>query len=302
MEKEQQTPPKTPKEPGFLEKWHQIICFFTAIVICCGIYVFAICRQNRYMIERQNKIIKTFEAHSLTQSNTNTNIVPYIQNFSPKTVEDEKVYEEMKSLLDLEFNKIQNEFEALEIWAGVLTVIFLIFSFYSLFKTEQMEQQSKTALRLINDTQAKSDALLKNMEDEREKKIKSIEDSFKSWADKKEKVIRRVLDDKSKKYQKQLMNDYNAEFEKKVEEIRDHFNTMAQESISSSERVMGEEVQKFIEEWNTKMEQVVTDFEKRKEQLFSQTDFVTREDFDRLFEEEPEEGETIDNADSNNNV
>ena len=124
MDKEQQTPSNTLKELGFWEKRHQIFCFFTAIVICCGIYVFAICRQNRYMIERQDKIIKTFEAHSLAQSNTNTNIVPYIPNLSQKTVEDEKVYEEIKSLLDLEFNKIQNEFEALEIWAGVLTVIF----------------------------------------------------------------------------------------------------------------------------------------------------------------------------------
>lgn len=46
--------------------------------------------------------------------------------------------DEIRSLLQLEFNKIQNEYEALEIWAGILTVVFLIFSFYSLFKTEQI--------------------------------------------------------------------------------------------------------------------------------------------------------------------
>lgn len=61
--------------------------------------------------------------------------------------------------MELEYNRIQNEFEAIEIWTGVLTVIFLIFSFYSLFKTEQLENQSRDELaklkKLFEDGQLK---------------------------------------------------------------------------------------------------------------------------------------------------
>lgn len=285
------------QEPGFWAKHHQIICFYSAIVICCGIYVFAVCLQNHYLVERQNKIIQTFEAH-IHEKSPLVN-VPYNQTFNQCQVEQGKVFEEIKSMLDLEFNKVQNEFEALEIWAGILTVIFLIFSFYSLFKTEQMEQQSKAALRLINETQTKGDELIKTIEKDKVEKIKSIDDLFKNWSDKKGKAIKILLDNKSKKYQIQLTQDYKVNFDSKVAEISEQFNKMAQESITSSERIMGEEMQKFIETWNTKMEHIVADYLKKQKESVA-----TKEDVDKLYEEESEDelgdvGVNIDNTGQN---
>ena len=58
--------------------------------------------------------------------------------------------DEIKSLLQLEFNKMQNEYEALEIWAAILTVVFLIFSFYSFFKTEKLEEDGRQSISRIN--------------------------------------------------------------------------------------------------------------------------------------------------------
>ena len=59
--------------------------------------------------------------------------------------------DEIRSLLQLEFNKIQNEYEALEIWAAILTVVFLIFSFYSFFKTEKLEEDGRKSISRINE-------------------------------------------------------------------------------------------------------------------------------------------------------
>ena len=75
--------------------------------------------------------------------------MPMSMRESQKENEMKAFHQEVKTLLELEFNRIQNEFEAIEIWTGVLTVIFLIFSFYSLFKTEQLENQSKDELKRI---------------------------------------------------------------------------------------------------------------------------------------------------------
>lgn len=61
-----------------------------------------------------------------------------------------------KSLLELEMNKIQNEHEVLGIWAAVLTIVFLIFSFYSLVKTDDMVKKGEDGLDKL--TQIKKDA------------------------------------------------------------------------------------------------------------------------------------------------
>ena len=58
---------------------------------------------------------------------------------------------ETKALLELEFNKIQNEYETLALWAGILTIVFLIFSFYSMFKTEELLKQGRTGVKELSD-------------------------------------------------------------------------------------------------------------------------------------------------------
>lgn len=52
-------------------------------------------------------------------------------------------------LLELHFNRIQHEYTVLALWAGVLMIVFLIFSFYSLYKTDDIAKQSKENLKEI---------------------------------------------------------------------------------------------------------------------------------------------------------
>lgn len=52
-------------------------------------------------------------------------------------------------LLELNFNRIQHEYTVLALWAGVLMIVFLIFSFYSLYKTDDIAKQGKDSLKEI---------------------------------------------------------------------------------------------------------------------------------------------------------
>lgn len=52
-------------------------------------------------------------------------------------------------LLELNFNRIQHEYTVLALWAGVLMIVFLIFSFYSLYKTDDIAKQGKESLKEI---------------------------------------------------------------------------------------------------------------------------------------------------------
>lgn len=123
-----------------------LVAFLSALLICCGLYGFVIYLHNGHVVEGQNRIIRTY-TQQVERLEARKNPVNKRDNQREK--EMEAFHQEVKSLLELEFNRIQNEFEAIEIWTGVLTVIFLIFSFYSLFKTEQLENQSKDELLRI---------------------------------------------------------------------------------------------------------------------------------------------------------
>ena len=133
-----------------------LVAFFSAALLCCGLYGFVIYLHNGHIVEGQNRIIRIYNSqmNKMESAKLSLNI-----RDSQREKEMSAFHEEVKSLLELEYNRIQNEFEAIEIWTGVLTVIFLIFSFYSLFKTEQLENQSRDELaklkKLFEDGQLK---------------------------------------------------------------------------------------------------------------------------------------------------
>lgn len=61
----------------------------------------------------------------------------------------EKHEERMESLMEMEFEKLQNDFNFISLWAGIITIVFLIFSIYSIFKTDEMLKKSETVYEQI---------------------------------------------------------------------------------------------------------------------------------------------------------
>lgn len=66
-------------------------------------------------------------------------------------------------LLELHFNRIQHEYTVLALWAGVLMIVFLIFSFYSLYKTDDIAKQGKESLKEIKE---KGDNVLSGLKEQ----------------------------------------------------------------------------------------------------------------------------------------
>lgn len=59
--------------------------------------------------------------------------------------------ENIKGLLELEFSKLQSEFNFLSIWIGTITIVFLVFSIYSIFKTDQLLSKADAETRKIHE-------------------------------------------------------------------------------------------------------------------------------------------------------
>ena len=85
----------------------QNFTFFSAFLICCGLYGYAIYLHNGHIVEGQNRIIKTY-SQQVERIESRRNSINIRDNLREK--EMEAFHQEAKSLLELEFNRIQIEF------------------------------------------------------------------------------------------------------------------------------------------------------------------------------------------------
>ena len=69
-----------------------------------------------------------------------------------------------KSMIDLHLNKIEHEYSNLTMWAAILTILFLVFSFYSIYKMDELIQQGNEGVKDIRSLKKDSENLIENLE------------------------------------------------------------------------------------------------------------------------------------------
>ena len=170
----------------------RVIAYTIIIVVCSIVSVFFHMYHAHQYAVRQQQIIRVYEKSMETLSNqTSQNKSRLIDQIAES---NQKQQTEIKALLELEFNKIQNEYETQEIWTAVLTIVFLIFSFYSLFKSEQLERQGQESLDTIRDVEKRAKFAYDKIEKEKSKKINSIQSQYNDWkAQKQRDIAERLL-------------------------------------------------------------------------------------------------------------
>ena len=84
----------------------------------------------------------------------------------------ETIQQDTKTLLDMQYHKIEHEFQIMQVWCGILTVVFLIFSFYSLFKADYIVMQGKIVLKELDSIKTRGDEKIKAIDTESKAAIK----------------------------------------------------------------------------------------------------------------------------------
>lgn len=98
---------------------------------------------------------------------------------------NERVLLEMqtKSMIDLHLNKVEHEYSNLTIWAAILTILFLVFSFYSIFKMDELIQRGNEGVKDIRSLKKSSEDIIEKLEEtsksEIEKTRNQIDDFIK---------------------------------------------------------------------------------------------------------------------------
>lgn len=123
-------------------------------------------REYKHEIDSINKNLKCDSTYSLKQQNVLMRI-EYQQN-------------SILHQLEMQSDKLSSDFTVLSIWSGVLMLVFLIFSIYSVFKTDELMKQSRADIDKIEENSDKANELLASIQ----KKVNAAIDEINKEADK----------------------------------------------------------------------------------------------------------------------
>lgn len=86
-----------------------------------------------------------------------------------------------KTMVDLHLNKIEHEYTNITIWAAILTIIFLVFSFYSLYKADELIKQGREGLKEISMLKKKGEEEIRKLQDDSISIITNTEDRINTF-------------------------------------------------------------------------------------------------------------------------
>lgn len=64
---------------------------------------------------------------------------------------------QVKNMVDLHLDKIEHEYISITLWAAILTILFLVFSFYSIYKMDELIQQGRNGVNEIKQLKAEGE-------------------------------------------------------------------------------------------------------------------------------------------------
>lgn len=188
---------------GFFQRHENLLLFFVLVGICMYANYYLYNKSLASFDVKQMAIVTRVDSCISKTDNAIANTVKYVpikpdkkdslyadlQTKYLKALDDQKLHQEsVKALLDLEFSKIQSEYESQEIWIGLITIVFLIFSFYSMMKTDQLEKQCRDDAQrirtLTDENQTKFDEIkqkISTIDSEKKQKLDAIGTDFQTW-------------------------------------------------------------------------------------------------------------------------
>lgn len=138
--------------------------------ICFIALTFNFYKSQEIIVEHNKEAIK--QVHSMLKTNSQSKNVSQSNDYLSYRVEIHM--NEIKSLLELQSANIKSEFSILSLWAGVLMIVFLVFSIYSMFKTDELLKQSREGLKAIESAEEKAASIIDKVETKTDEELNKV--------------------------------------------------------------------------------------------------------------------------------
>lgn len=192
-------------------------------------------KRNSLQSSKKDTIVFLEKENKDPELNTSPNITSTIEN--------------IEKLLHLEIAKIEEERTSLTLWIGIMTVVFLIFSFYSLIKSDEFVKTSKESMNEIRKIELTSVDTKQRIDNVLKKCSKNL-NSFKFKYEKKYTNLyvenEKRFDDKYKD-----IDQINSGYESCLEQIRNDINQLTENlknTLAIAKTTLTEKQNKDIQE------------------------------------------------------
>lgn len=160
---------------------------------------------------------------------------------------------EMNSLISLHIDKVENDYAQIGIWGGILSVIFIIFGFFAIFKIEETKTEAKTLLNDIEEQGKKVSNKINKLQGQasefnnflnstklecntfitdKTKEFEALTNNIKAFDIEKAKQLLDDIEIKNKNYQwsVDMMNNQRQELEELINNLKIIYNERKEES------------------------------------------------------------------------
>lgn len=141
---------------------------------------------------------------------------------------------QIKTMLDLHLNKIEHEYSNITLWAAVLTIIFLVFSFYSIFKMDSLVHQGNEGVREIRKLSFDGEKTIRDVTKKGETLISNSKENINQFV--KEANLKLSL---SIDAQQKIISDTVATIQSELNDIKSESERSKNVAISAKEQIDG---------------------------------------------------------------
>lgn len=168
-----------------------VYCFCGVIIVILIILITYLCHSATIFKESQEKIVNEHVNHVMKIDSIFYDIKTVILSNDTGTIVNSQellsqlqcdsalfrreVYlsqEEMNNLVALHIEKIENDYAQIGIWSGVLSVIFIIFGFFAIFKIEESKTEAKNVLSSVKE---QGDNAINDVKEQKKKALEEVE-------------------------------------------------------------------------------------------------------------------------------
>lgn len=160
------------------------------------------------------------------------------------SVERDLLNGQTKTMIDLHLNKIEHEYSNITLWAAVLTILFLVFSFYSVFKADELIKQGTDGLKEIRRIKTQGEQTVEELTAKGEKILTNTEED-----------IRRFM-----MRQHRNMLESSKEFEAKKSEIEHAYDDSLQ-GLNTTKEYFNERINNILLTFESEMKKLRLDQE-----------------------------------------
>ena len=177
-----------------------------------------------------------------------------------------------KAMIDLHLTKIDHEYNNITMWAAILTILFLVFSFYSVFKMDELIQQGREGVKDIKRLKKEGDDSITCVKTENNEQIKKLkeetEEIIKEHREKLESMSSSFSTQQNDLYKRtnEYLNGLRKNFDEQSQKILSEYNIILQEQSNAYKKKINEQTE-GIESRLTSIGEFITTLQHAKEKL-----------------------------------